>query len=264
MKILMLIFTIFLNFSILSYSEKSDRDYIEKSFKENSRKYTGEENKENTKEYTVELIEEDTKLRASRNFEKIEDIILAYDGIGLEDKISFNAFKQAVKELNKIENRKNNIITIVDFTKPSTEKRMFIIDLDSEEILISTYVSHGRGTGGLYAENFSNKDGTNKSSAGFFLTGNIYKGRNGKSLELYGLEKNKNDNVRKRNIVIHGADYANPEFIEKYGRLGRSLGCLAVPTKENSKIIDIIYGNTVIYVHTKEYEDKEYNLIVKM
>ena len=76
---------------------------------------------------------------------------------------------------------------------------------------------------------------------------------------LYGLEKGKNDNAQKRTIVMHSAYYANKNFAEKYGRLGRSKGCLALPTDLNSKIIHLISDGVVLYVHTNFDENKKYN-----
>lgn len=187
----------------------------------------------------------------------LDNLSDTYNTLNLNDKISFKAFSNAIDGLNQISKKKNNILTIVDFTKPSTVERMFVIDLDKNEVLLSSYVSHGKGSGDLYAQSFSNKDGTFKSSPGFFLTGNIYNGKNGDSLELYGLEKGINDNVRKRNIVVHGATYANPNFIKGNGRLGRSKGCLAVPVSVNKNLINLISGGTVFYVHIKDYENKK-------
>ena len=99
----------------------------------------------------------------------------------------------------------------MDFSRPSTEERMYVLDLENKEILFKSYVSHGKNTGDLYAENFSNVAESNKSSLGFYMTEAPYKGSNGYSLRLAGLEKGINDNAMKRNIVVHGADYANPE-----------------------------------------------------
>lgn len=193
------------------------------------------------------------------NLEYISDL---YSDLNLGGKVTFSAFENAMAGLNKISAKKNSsLLTIVDFTKPSTEERMYVLDLEKKEILLATHVSHGKGTGNLYAENFSNKNGSHQSSPGFFLTGNIYGGINGDSLELYGLEKGINDNVRMRNIVIHGADYANPKFIVSNGRLGRSKGCLAVPQAINKNLINTIVGGTVFYVHIKNYENRDVNLL---
>ena len=177
--------------------------------------------------------------------------------MNLEKRITFPAFKQGIQGMERIRNRNNNILTIVDFTKPSTEERLYIIDLDKEQVLVSSYVAHGMRTGDLYAKYFSNRKGTLKSSDGFFLTGESYKGKNGFSLRLYGLEHGRNNNAYERTLVIHAARYAEQSFINRYGRLGRSRGCLAVPRSENGKIIEYIQGGSVCYVHSEglKYED---------
>ena len=193
------------------------------------------------------------------------EIKTMYRDLCLNDKVSFSCFNNAMHGLEKIENLEifdnsnDDLLVMVDYTKPSTEERLFIIDLRKKQLLISSLVAHGRGTGDLYATNFSNKNNSYSTSSGFYLTGDIYNGKNGESLELYGLEKGKNDNARKRTIVIHSAYYANKSFAEKYGRLGRSKGCLVLPTDLNTKIINLISGGVVLYVHTNFDENKEYD-----
>lgn len=182
-----------------------------------------------------------------------------YKELKMDKRVSYICFKNALTGFSKIPHTLNNLLTIVDYSKPSSEERLFILDLEKKEVLVSSLVSHGKGTGSLYAKDFSNKTNTYKSSAGFYLTGNIYDGKNGDSLELHGMEKGKNDNARNRTIVIHAAKYADPKFLNKYGRLGRSKGCLAVPTNLNKKIINLISGGTVLYVHTDGDEYKEYD-----
>lgn len=196
----------------------------------------------------------------SNSFSNLDSLSSIYNNLNLNTKLSYSAFKNAVNGLKQISGKKNNILTIVDFTKPSTEERMYVIDLDKNEVILSTHVSHGKGTGDLYAKKFSNRDGSYQSSPGFFLTGNIYNGKNGASLELYGLEKGINDNARKRNIVIHGATYANPSFIKGNGRLGRSKGCLAVPFSVNHNLINTIKNGTLFYVHIKDFDNREVKL----
>ena len=188
-----------------------------------------------------------------------------YQELSLNDKVTFSCFNNAVQGLEKIEdleifdNANDNLLVMVDYTKPSTEERLFIVDLKKKQLLVSSLVTHGRGTGGLYATNFSNKNNSYSTSSGFYLTGNIYNGKHGESLVLYGLEKDKNDNAQKRTIVMHQAYYANKSFAKKYGRLGRSKGCLALPTDLNSKIINLISDGVVLYVHTNFDENKEYD-----
>ena len=206
----------------------------------------------------------DFKLSIKKKFSDM-DIKLMYTELCLNDKVSFSCFNNAMHDLEKIEdleifdNSNNNLLVMVDYTKPSTEERLFIIDLRKKQLLISSLVTHGRGTGDLYATKFSNKNNSYSTSSGFYLTGNIYNGKHGESLELYGLEKGKNDNAKKRTIVMHSAYYANKAFAEKYGRLGRSKGCLVLPTDLNAKIINLISGGVVLYVHTNFDENKEYD-----
>ena len=206
----------------------------------------------------------DFKLSIKKKFSDM-DIKLMYTELCLNDKVSFSCFNNAMHGLEKIEdleifdNSNNNLLVMVDYTKPSTEERLFIIDLRKKQLLISSLVTHGRGTGDLYATKFSNKNNSYSTSSGFYLTGNIYNGKHGESLELYGLEKGKNDNAKKRTIVMHSAYYANKAFAEKYGRLGRSKGCLVLPTDLNAKIINLISGGVVLYVHTNFDENKEYD-----
>ena len=206
----------------------------------------------------------DFNLDIKKKFSDLE-IKTMYRDLSLNNKVSFSCFNNAMHGLEKIEdleifdNSNNNLLVMVDYTKPSTEERLFIIDLRKKQLLISSLVTHGRGTGDLYATKFSNKNNSYSTSSGFYLTGNIYNGKHGESLELYGLEKGKNDNARKRTIVMHSAYYANKAFAEKYGRLGRSKGCLALPTDLNAKIINLISGGVVLYVHTNFDENKEYD-----
>ena len=203
-------------------------------------------------------------LNIKKKFSDLE-IKTMYRDLSLNDKVTFSCFNNAIHGLEKIEdleifdNSNNNLLVMVDYTKPSTEERLFIIDLRKKQLLISSLVTHGRGTGDLYATNFSNKNNSYSTSSGFYLTGNIYNGKHGESLVLYGLEKGKNDNAKKRTIVMHSAYYANKAFAEKYGRLGRSKGCLALPTDLNSKIINLISDGVVLYVHTNFDENKEYD-----
>ena len=206
----------------------------------------------------------DFNLNIKKKFSDM-DIKLMYTELCLNDKVSFSCFNNAMHGLEKIEdleifdNSNNNLLVMVDYTKPSTEERLFIIDLRKKQLLISSLVTHGRGTGDLYATKFSNKNNSYSTSSGFYLTGNIYNGKHGESLELYGQEKGKNDNAKKRTIVMHSAYYANKAFAEKYGRLGRSKGCLVLPTDLNAKIINLISGGVVLYVHTNFDENKEYD-----
>ena len=117
-------------------------------------------------------------------------------------------------------NIKKDIITVVDFSLPSTEKSLWVIDLVSKKVLFNDWVAHGRNSGNNYAKKFSNTPSSNASSIGFYVTGRTYTGKHGLSLYLDGKDKGFNDNARARSIVMHGADYVGGDFIKKYGRLG--------------------------------------------
>lgn len=141
------------------------------------------------------------------------------------------------------------VITIIDFSLPSDKERLWVIDLIQAKVLFHCLVSHGRNSGDLMAEYFSNNPGSYASSPGFYSTGETYMGRHGLSLTLNGLEKGINDKARERAIVIHGADYVSPEFIRKHGRLGRSLGCPAIPDTLNESIIETIKGGSCLFIY---------------
>lgn len=177
-----------------------------------------------------------------------------YNEMNLSHLVNYDAFEQAIVGYQKIKGRRKDILTLIDFTKPSTEERMYVLDMKNRRLLYSSHVSHGRNSGGNYATSFSNKSGSYKSSLGFYLTENTYQGRNGYSLILNGLEKNINDKAKERAIVIHGAPYANPSVIKSSGRLGRSLGCPALPLAVSKPIIDTIKGGSLLYIYANNYD----------
>jgi len=141
------------------------------------------------------------------------------------------------------------LLTVIDYSKPSTEPRLWVIDVEKEKIIYHLHVSHGKNSGQLNATHFSNKPGSRKSSIGLYVTANTYYGHHGLSLRLKGLEKGYNDNALKRAIVIHGAKYAKSEFAKRYGRLGLSWGCPAVDTAVSSKLIETIKGGTLVFAY---------------
>lgn len=174
-----------------------------------------------------------------------------YKELGLHD-VNYQAFNEAITGYNKITQHKKEILTLIDFSKPSTEERLYVIDLKHKKLLFKTHVAHGRNSGANYATSFSNKNGSYKSSLGFYLTGETYQGKNGYSLKLDGLEKGINDNARQRAIVIHGATYANPAASKGLGRLGRSLGCPALPVKFTRPVIDKIKDGSVLFIYAPD------------
>jgi L,D-transpeptidase catalytic domain len=173
--------------------------------------------------------------------------------------LSADAFTAAVKGYNYLLQKKllhnTNVLTVVDYSKPSSQKRLFVLDINTGKVLFKTFVAHGRNSGLEYATNFSNKEESYKTSLGFFITHNTYNGSNGYSLKLQGCEKGINDKALERAIVMHGAPYANEDFLESNGYLGRSFGCPAIPEKMNKKIIDVIKKGSCLFLYhpTKKY-----------
>lgn len=161
----------------------------------------------------------------------------------------------ALKEKRKI---KKDILTIVDFSLPSSQKRLWVIDLKTNKILYNTLVAHGSNSGGLFAKAFSNKIESNKSSLGFFATGESYIGKHGLSMKLDGLEKGINNKARMRDIVVHGASYVSKKYIRDHKFLGRSQGCPALPEKLSKGIIKTIKNRSCLFIYApdKTYSNK--------
>ena len=175
-----------------------------------------------------------------------------YINCELEGKLDFQIFENVMESLDEMEYRNEEIVTIIDFSKPSIEKRLIILDLKEQKILHHTYVAHGKNTGENWAEKFSNKQGSNQSSLGLYKTAESYFGKHGYSLRLDGLEKGFNDKARSRAVVLHSAAYVSEGFIKKYGRLGRSFGCPAVPLENSKEIIDLIKGGSCLYIYAND------------
>jgi hypothetical protein len=176
----------------------------------------------------------------------------------LSEKFSINkeAIQYAIGGYEKLKKSGQLInlryLTIADFSKPSSEKRLFIIDMEKMELVIQTLVAHGRNSGTLFAKAFSNRNESYQSSLGFYITGDIYKGKHGMSLQLSGIESGINDNAKQRAIVMHGADYVTEQLIKKQGYIGRSLGCPAVPQSEVKEIIQTIKGASLLYIYAPD------------
>ena len=167
-----------------------------------------------------------------------------YEEMRLDQWVCFDAFMQGLRGSEKIDRKNKDILTLIDFSKPSTAERMVVLD-----------IRHGKNSGGNYATSFSNENGSHKSSLGFYLTENTYQGRNGYSLILNGLEKGINDLAKQRAIVIHGASYSDPSVAASSGRLGRSLGCPALPVSVSKPIINTIKNGTLLFIYAN---DKNY------
>jgi len=144
------------------------------------------------------------------------------------------------------------LLTVVDFDLPSTQKRLWVLDLAKQEILFHTLVAHGHNSGENEANSFSNTDQSNMSSLGFYATGTEYQGKHGRSLRLEGLDEGFNTNAAARSVVMHGADYVSEDFIRQNGRLGRSLGCPALPMELKDQIIDLVNGGTCLFLNKSD------------
>ncbi len=168
--------------------------------------------------------------------------------------LSQHVFEAAMKGYQKLfQNGKLDnpeVITIIDFTKPSTEKRLYVLDMRSGTVLYKTLVAHGRNSGREYARRFSNTPSSFTSSPGFYITGDIYQGKHGYSLRLTGCERGWNDRAKERAIVVHGADYVSESFIQQHGFLGRSHGCPALPGELSTEIIDQIRDGSCLFIYT--------------
>ncbi|MBL0181955.1 MAG: murein L,D-transpeptidase catalytic domain family protein [Chitinophagaceae bacterium] len=194
---------------------------------------------------------------------KISNVSFLYDNLQLGEKgLSRQAFEYAMqgfeylKQNGDIDN--DDVISIVDFSLPSSAKRLFVIDRSNNKILYYTYVAHGHNSGLEYANQFSNQPESNKSSLGFYKTLSTYMGDNGYSLRLEGLEKGINDNANRRDIVIHGAAYVSEGLIRTQGYIGRSWGCPALPEKLHKPIIDKIKNGSCLFIYAKDkaYQSK--------
>ncbi len=170
----------------------------------------------------------------------------AYRLLGLDKQLSYWKFKNAYNHFKR-NRRHKNVFTIIDYTLPSSKERFWVIDMDKRRVEHATHVSHGINSGSLYSRYFSNIVNSKQTSVGVFLANETYEGIHGYSLRLDGLSGGLNDKARERAIVVHGADYAHPNVVEKAGQLGTSWGCPAVPSNVSKQIINKIKEGTYIY-----------------
>lgn len=196
-----------------------------------------------------------------------------YDTAHLEQSgLSLSVFKKAVtgfynlKNAGKVSEGKS-ILSIADFDLSSKKKRFWIVDLDQEKLLLNTWVAHGTYSGGDQATDFSNTRESQKSSVGFYVTGETYYGKHGLSLRLDGMDEGFNSNARRRAIVVHGAAYVSQHTIDLLGRLGRSQGCPAVPEELASTVVHTMEGRTVLFInatipyYTSDYLDDRWETL---
>jgi len=179
---------------------------------------------------------------------------IMYEEMDLADSgLSRKAFQYAFTGYYKLKKkgllRRTNILTICDFSQSSSVERMYVIDVRTRRVLYRTYVAHGVNSGEEYATSFSNRMESCKSSLGFYVTTGVYNGANGLSLRINGVDKGFNDNALKRAIVIHGAGYVSKRILKKYGVMGTTFGCPAIPTEMTTQIIPVVKNGSCFFIY---------------
>ena len=170
----------------------------------------------------------------------------------LREEVLREALSAAACAARQGEAERTDVLTIIDYSLPSTAQRLWVFDVEEGRLLWRELVAHGKNTGENWATTFSNRNGSKQSSLGLFRTGETYHGGNGYSLRLHGLEPGVNDLALKRLIVMHGADYVSEGFIRRVGRLGRSWGCPALPRAVARPVIDRIKNGSFVYAYFPE------------
>jgi hypothetical protein len=182
-----------------------------------------------------------------------------FQDMGLEGDVDPGVFEAAMvgyyNLIRKGDVPRDSIMTIIDYTKPSADERFLVLDLRAKEVLYRSLVAHGVNSGDDCAESFSNEPGSLQTSLGFYITGEEYEGAHGKAMRLTGVDTTFNDNAEERCIVVHGAWYCTGDFVEEYGRLGRSWGCPVLPPDVAPEIIEAIKGGTCLFAY---YDDDDY------
>ncbi len=174
---------------------------------------------------------------------------LAYDAFqaqGLRPEVLELALTAYQKAWQQGDTRKQ-VITVIDYSLPSNQKRLWVIDLSSNQLLFHEHVAHGSGSGMTTPTRFSNRNNSHKSNLGLLKTAETYYGKHGYSLKLDGLEHGWNDKARSRYIVMHSADYMTDSYIEANGRAGRSWGCPALDPDISRAVIDAIKGGSLVF-----------------
>jgi hypothetical protein len=171
------------------------------------------------------------------------------DSAGLSKGALYAAYQKFIELKSKNFLKNDSLLTIIDYSKPSCDERLYIIDVKNQQLILHSLVAHGQKSGVLFAEKFSNRPQSHMSSLGMYLTSETYLGKHGYSLRLNGLEEGINSNARKRAIVVHGANYVSNSYIKQNGRIGRSFGCPALPSELSAQVIDLIKGGSFFYIY---------------
>jgi hypothetical protein len=200
---------------------------------------------------------------AEENFDAMQSMVM-FEKTGLGKLgLSMHAFYLALGGYGKLLNEGKlgnpRYLSIVDFSQPSNNRRLYIIDMKDTCLSFHTWVSHGRNSGEKYATKFSNVQNSLMSSLGFFVTGNTYMGQHGLSLRLKGQEPGINDKAEQRGIVMHAADYVSQTVAQRQGFIGRSWGCPAVPTELNEPIIETIKEGSAFFIYHPGTQYQKYS-----
>ena len=143
-------------------------------------------------------------------------------------------------------------LAVIDYSLPSTQRRLWVFDVSGNRLLQQEYVAHGQGSGDNIARSFSNRDGSHQSSLGLYRTAETYIGDNGYSLRMDGLDPGFNDNARSRAIVMHGAWYVDPQLAARQGRIGRSHGCPALRQQVARVVIDELKERQLLFAYADD------------
>ena len=198
----------------------------------------------------------------------ISSAISAYDMLNLSlTGLSRQAYDYAKRGFEKLLEQgrvmNDSILSIIDFSQPSGNKRLYVLDLKNCQLLFNTFVAHGKNSGLAWANSFSNQFSSFKSCRGFFVTRQPYIGNNGYSLKLEGVEQGINDNAFQRAIVMHGASYVSESYIANRGFAGRSEGCPAIPVNTVGPIINSIKNETCLFIYHPDQSYIEHSLMLQ-
>lgn len=195
------------------------------------------------------------ELKARMAEDRFQKLYSAID-FGLDAKPAYAVFRKAyIGYLNLLRTdklRNKDILTCIDFSLPSVQKRLWVIDLRNKKNLFYDLVAHGKNSGGNIPKKFSNIRHSNMSSLGFYVTAHTYFGKHGLSLRLAGQEAGFNDKAMERAVVMHGADYVNPRIGKSLGRLGRSFGCPAISKAIYKEVITAIAEGSCLFIYSPD------------
>ena len=184
------------------------------------------------------------------SFEQTAEIAYSLEKSGVSETASLKAAQSYVWAQKQQHNTLNhNRIAFVDFSLPSNQKRLYVLNISNGQLEGKYYVGHGKNSGNLYATHFSNKRNSRQSSLGAFRVGDIYHGKHGRSEHIHGMEKGRNDLANERYLAIHRASYVTPSYIKKHKRAGRSWGCFALNPQKADHIMNQLPAGTFLYAY---------------